>query len=168
MKVSFDLVCRGARVSATDDSAPVTGWVSLISHHLHMLPIKIRHVGTWLAKSTHLVTLFTSADKTLNACSTEEGERTVGRGRKAKRNIYVLAFLASNLAVCRQTSRHHLVTSCYNAPRLSPCFLIFLPCLQHSLKFECIHAYLHGDYIQLRINQLSTSGSVIMYVLCSS
>lgn len=86
MKVSSDLVRCGARVSTTDDSAPVTGRVPLISHHLHMLPIKIRHVGTRLAKSTHLVTLSTSVDKALNTCSTEKGERTVDGGRKAKRN----------------------------------------------------------------------------------
>lgn len=47
-----------------------------------MLPIKIRHVGTWLAKSTHLVTLSTSVDKALNTCSTEKGERTVNRGKR--------------------------------------------------------------------------------------
>ena len=94
MKVSSDLVHRGARtVSATDDSAPVTDRVPLISHHLHMLPIKIRHVGTALAKSTHLVTLSTSVDKALNTCGTEMGERTVDRGGKAKRNISYIYML---------------------------------------------------------------------------
>lgn len=86
MKVSSDLVHCVAGVSTTDDSAPVTGRVPLISHRLHMLPIKIRHVGTWLAKSAHLVTLSTSVDKALNTCSTEKGERTVDRGGKAERN----------------------------------------------------------------------------------
>lgn len=73
MKVSSDSVRCGARVSVADDSAPVTGGVLLISHNLHMLPIKIRHVGTGLAESTHLVTLSTSVDKALNTCSTESG-----------------------------------------------------------------------------------------------
>lgn len=102
MKVSSDLVCCGERVRATDDSAPVTGWVPLISYHLHMLPIKIRHVGTSQAKSTQLVTLFTSVDKTLNACSAEEGERTVGRGKRAKKNVCTLTSLASSLAFSSQ------------------------------------------------------------------
>lgn len=88
MKVSSDLVHRGAGVNATDDSTPVTGRVPLISHHLHMLPIKIRHLGTHLAKSAHLVTLSTSVDKALNTCSTEKGERTDDGGKTAtkKRN----------------------------------------------------------------------------------
>lgn len=90
MKVSSDLVHCGVRVSATDDSAPVTGRVPLITHRLHMLPIKIRHAGTRLAKSTHPVTLLTSVDKVLNTCSMEKGERTVGRGGRTKGNVYML------------------------------------------------------------------------------
>lgn len=86
MKVSSDLVHCEAGVRTTDDSAPVTGQVPLISQHLHMLPIKIRHVGTRLAKSTHLVTRRTSVDKALNTCSMERGERTIDRGRTAKQN----------------------------------------------------------------------------------
>lgn len=79
--MSSDLVRREAGVSATDDSAPVTSRVSLITHRLHMLPIKIRRVGARLKKSTHLVTLSTSVDKALNTYSTgEEGGRTVRRG----------------------------------------------------------------------------------------
>lgn len=85
MKVSSDLVHCGAGVSTTDDSAPVTSRVPLISHHLHMLPIKIRHLGTHLAKSAHLVTLSTSVDKALNTCSTEKGERTDDGGKTAKK-----------------------------------------------------------------------------------
>lgn len=77
---------RWGGVSATDDSAPVTGRVPLISHCLHMLAIKIRHVGTCLAMSPHLLTLPTSVDGALNPRAAKR--RRKGRPSKARHSAF--------------------------------------------------------------------------------
>lgn len=68
MKVSSDLVRCEAGVSAADDSAPVTGWVPLITYGLHMLPIKSH---TWI--HTLGDPACTSAVEELNTSGDEEG-----------------------------------------------------------------------------------------------
>ncbi|CAB1431126.1 unnamed protein product [Pleuronectes platessa] len=78
----WSAVGRGVR--ATDDSAPVSGRVRLISHHLHMLPIKTRRVGTGLAESTHLVTLSTSVDKNLKHMQRGAGGEDRQQGEESK------------------------------------------------------------------------------------
>lgn len=52
MKASSELVHRGSEVDPTDDSAPVSGLVSLIRHLLQMLPIRIRAVGSALTEAS--------------------------------------------------------------------------------------------------------------------
>lgn len=53
MKASSELVHRGSEVGPTDDSAPVSVLVGLISHLLQMLPIRIRAVGSHLSEASH-------------------------------------------------------------------------------------------------------------------
>lgn len=62
VKPSAELVHRGSEVSPTDDSAPVSVLVGLISQLLQMLPIRIRAVGTHLAKASDPATPGTSVD----------------------------------------------------------------------------------------------------------
>lgn len=126
MKVSSDLVRCGARVSATDDSAPVTGRVPLITHRLHMLPIKIGHAGTRLAKSTHPVTLLTSVDKVLNTCSMEKGERTVGRGGRTKGNVYMLKIHFPNAQRSKLRDRCALITHVILRHTACPSLVLFI------------------------------------------
>lgn len=52
MKASSELVHQGSEVGPTDDTAPVSVLVGLISHLLQMLPIRIRAVGSHLTEAS--------------------------------------------------------------------------------------------------------------------